>query len=368
VNLGFVYDLHCLLKQSDFSYVYNGDFSQALTDRILSFAEAAVDSHSESTKVKKKLYFVMVESLQNVARHSEVIPDPQCSASSFFIIQSIQKDYYLTSANSIDKKEIASLRDKLEHVNSLDKDALKTYSNEILTQGAFSEKGGAGLGLVEMARRSGNKLAFDFSDINDAISYFYFQLKISSDNPETKLANNNLIASKKMHQLMISNNLSLIYSGDFTQEIVKGILAMTEASIQDQNDYLLRNKIFNVVVELLQNVYQHADDPESSKEGKTGMFLIGEKDGVYVLTSSNLVLNSKTGILKKHIEDVNSMNKQMLEMRQAEALTEKIRPAGKPGIGFVDMRIKSESTVDFQITPLGKDYSFFTVQINVSRS
>jgi hypothetical protein len=367
VNLGFVYDLHCLLKQSDFSYVYNGDFSQGLTDRILAFAEAAVDSHAESTKVKKKLYFVMVESLQNVARHSETIPDPSRSASSFFIIQSLKQDYYLTSANSIEKKEIASLREKLEHVNSLDKDALKTYSNEILTQGAFSEKGGAGLGLVEMARKSGNKLAFDFSDINDAISYFYFQLKISSENPESKADDNNLASSRKMHQLMISNNLNLIYSGDFTQEIVKGILSMTEASIQDEHDFLLRNKIFNVVVELLQNVFQHADDPMTSKEGKTGMFLIGEKSNSYVLTSSNLVLNSKASQLRAYIDGVNEMTREMLEERQSEALTEEDRPVGKPGIGFVDMRIKSESKVNFQINELDNLYSFFTVQINIAK-
>ena len=368
MNLSFVYDLHCLLKQSDFSYVYNGDFSQALTDRILSFAEAAVDSHSESTKVKKKLYFVMVESLQNVARHSEVTTTQKSqNASSFFIIQSLNQDYYLTSANSIEKKDIESLRDKLEHVNSLDKDALKIYSNEILTQGAFSEKGGAGLGLVEMARKSGNKLAFDFSDINDARSYFYFQLKISSENPEGNATSNNLPSSKKMHQLMIDNNLNLIYNGDFTQEIVKGILSMTEASIQEESDFLLRNKIFNVVVELLQNVFQHADDPEKSKEGKTGMFLIGERKDCYVLTASNLVANPKTEALRKHITAVNNMTALMLDERQAEALNEEVRPEGKAGIGFVDMRIKSESKIDFQITPLDDHYSFFTVQVNVSK-
>lgn len=367
MNLGFVYDLHCLLKQSDFSYVYNGDFSQALTDRILSFAEAAVDSHSESTKVKKKLYFVMVESLQNVARHSEVTPEKSQNASSFFIIQSIKQDYYLTSANSIEKKDIASLREKLDHVNSLDKDALKTYSNEILTQGAFSEKGGAGLGLVEMARKSGNKLAFDFSDINGATSYFYFQLKISSENPEITASPNNLPSSKKMHQLMIDNKLNLIYNGDFTQEIVKGILSMTEASIQEERDFLLRNKIFNIVVELLQNVFQHADDPEKSKEGKTGMFLIGERKERYVLTASNLVLNTKTEALRQHIDQVNKMSKPMLDERQAEALNEETRPEGKAGIGFVDMRIKSEGLIDFQITPLDANYSFFTVQVSVSK-
>jgi hypothetical protein len=363
VNLSFVYDLHCLLKQSDFSYVYNGDFSQALTDNILSFAEAAVDSHAESTKVKKKLYFVMVESLQNVARHSEIAPTSKLNSSSFFIIQSLKQQYYLTSANSIDKKEIKSLREKLEHVNSLDKDALKTYSNEILTQGTFSEKGGAGLGLVEMARKSGNKLAFDFSDINDAISYFYFQLKISTEGPEQDLSDHKLDASKQMHQLMVDNSLNLIYSGDFTQEIVKGILSMTEASIQDERDHLLRYKIFNVVVELLQNVYQHADDPVTDKEGKTGMFLIGERNDSYVLTAGNLIKNSKTGALTEHLISINSLNKPMLQERHMEAL----HSGSTAGVGFVDMRIKSESKIAFEINPLDKNYSFLTVQVTISK-
>ena len=365
MNLGFVYDLHCLLKESDFSYVYNGAFTQALSDRILSFAESAVDSHAESTKVKKKLYFVMVESLQNVARHSEVTQEAEQGSSSFFIIQSLNKDYYLTSANSIPKKEIDALKSKLDHVNSLDKDALKTYSNDILTQGTFSEKGGAGLGLVEMARKSGNKLAFDFSDINDAKSYFYFQLKISSENPAENGSVNRLGASKKMHRVMADHNLNLIYSGDFTQEIVKGILAMTEASIQDERDHLVRNKIFNVVIELLQNVYQHADDPEPGKEGKTGMFLIGEWNDRYVLTASNLIQNSKTAHLHKCMNEVNSMDEKALLQRHSAALND---TSGKSNIGFVDMRYRSNDRIQYEITPLpDSEYSFFTIQVNIGK-
>lgn len=364
MNLGFVYDLHCLLKESDFSYVYNGAFTQALSDRILSFAESAVDSHAESTKVKKKLYFVMVESLQNVARHSEVTPEVEQGASSFFIIQSLNKDYYLTSANTIQKTEIESLRSKLEHVNSLDKDALKTYSNDILTQGTFSEKGGAGLGLVEMARKSGNKLAFDFSDINAAISYFYFQLKISSESQGGNGSENRLVASKKMHGIMSDHNLNLIYSGDFTQEIVKGILAMTEASIQDERDHRVRNKIFNVVVELLQNVYQHADDPEAGKEGKTGMFLIGEWNDRYMLTASNLVKNTKTEHLRKCMDEVNALDEPALLERHTNALSE---DSGKSMIGFVDMRFRSNDKIEYNITPLQEDYSFFTIRISIAK-
>jgi hypothetical protein len=56
---------------------------------------------------------------------------------------------------------------------------LKNYQHEVLSASGFSEKGGAGLGLIEMVRKSGNKLSYGFENINEKNSYFYFQTKIT---------------------------------------------------------------------------------------------------------------------------------------------------------------------------------------------
>ncbi|MCZ6898904.1 MAG: DUF6272 family protein, partial [Bacteroidetes bacterium] len=46
----------------------------------------------------------------------------------------------------------------------------------------LSEKGGAGLGFVDMARKSGHKLEFGFETMNDEFSFFSLKSVISKQN------------------------------------------------------------------------------------------------------------------------------------------------------------------------------------------
>ena len=51
---------------------------------------------------------------------------------------------------------------------------------QIITNGQFSEKGGAGLGLVEMAKITDQKIEYSFSEINGKFDYFRLILRINS--------------------------------------------------------------------------------------------------------------------------------------------------------------------------------------------
>src|ERR1051326_1826644 len=104
-GLRFVYELFCKMTRYDMNYLYHGDFSPDLTSGILSFAESALDTIGESTKVRKKVYFIMVESLQNITRHQESAVTAH-DASSFFIIQGINNAYFVTSGNLISEKNM----------------------------------------------------------------------------------------------------------------------------------------------------------------------------------------------------------------------------------------------------------------------
>ncbi len=48
----------------------------------------------------------------------------------------------------------------MEQINNLDKDGLKDLYKEIIKNTTISEKGGAGLGFVDMARKSGQPLEY----------------------------------------------------------------------------------------------------------------------------------------------------------------------------------------------------------------
>jgi hypothetical protein len=67
---------------------------------------------------------------------------------------------------------------KIDQVNALDKEGLKELYKEVIKKGEISEKGGAGLGFIDMARKSGQKLEYSFEPINDEFSFFSLQITV----------------------------------------------------------------------------------------------------------------------------------------------------------------------------------------------
>ncbi len=352
------------------SYIYRGGLSIDLSNKILSLAETNMANHSESSATKKKVYFIMLESLQNITRHQDIKTEENIDNSSFFVIQRLVNDYYITSGNIVENKNIEALNSKLSKVNSLDKDSLKQYYKEILTQGEVSTKGGAGLGLIEMARKSGNKLAYDFKEINKDFSHFYFQIKVSVPDPDPAFQDidvDRLTWIEGLEERILEKNLNLIYQVDFTQENLISILSMTEGNIGSKDDLALRKKIFNIIVELSQNIYKHADEPNKEKEGKSGIFLIGEKNGEYTLTTGNLILNNKVAALSSSLDRVNKADFDELEtlFNKIIMVDEKKGQKGA-GLGFIDIKMKSRNSLSYHFSPVDKDYSFFEIQVKVS--
>jgi len=325
----------------------------------------------------------MVESLQNITKHHDKLDENSMNNPGFFIIQRMGSDYFITSGNVVENKNIESLISKLEKVNSLDKDRLKTYSKEILTEGEMSEKGGAGLGLIEMARRSGNKLVFEFNTINDKVSYFYLQTKIPSGLDSTnsnEVPGSNLETAKNCHNLLLERSIQLVYQGEFTQENVKSILSITEGDVGTSDNYLIKTRVFNIVVEMLQNIYKHALHPSQNKEAKSGIFLIGSGDKGYTLTAGNLILNNKIEEFKDKLDHVNSLNIDELENLYDKIIKQDdIPPIVSPiasgqagqagqngaGLGLIDMKMKSKNALTYNFKPVNDEYSFFFIQCRV---
>lgn len=369
-NHKFIFDLYLQMNHYSLSYIYRGGFSIELSNKILSLAETNMENYSESSMTKKKVYFIMLESLQNITRHQDVKNEEKIDNSSFFVIQRLVNDYYITSGNIVENKNIESLKSKLSKVNSLDKGSLKEYYKEILSKGDLSAKGGAGLGLIEMARKSGNKLAYDFKEINNDFSNFYFQIKISVPEVDQSFQDINkdrLTWIEGLEEHILEKNLNLIYQVDFTQENLISILSMTEGNIGNKEDLALRKKIFNIIVELSQNIYKHADEPETGKDGKSGILLIGEKNGEYTITTGNLILNTKIGSLNASLDKVNKANFEELDVLFNKIIMEDEQKGKKgAGLGFIDMKMKSKNDLVYHFSHADADYSFFEIQVKVS--
>lgn len=127
------------------------------------------------TGTYKKILLVMIESLENIMKHSECCPSGQNPASTYMPVFSIRKNvsqFIIASSNPVKKQSIPAFKDRLEYLNTLDQQGLKDFYKKTITNGLFTNRGGAGLGLIEIAKISGKKITYEFSPLDDHCDRF----------------------------------------------------------------------------------------------------------------------------------------------------------------------------------------------------
>lgn len=171
------------MQLNNIIFVYQGEVTADLVSSILQMMENKLDGDGEDKKIKKKVFNVMVECLQNVYHHLDTLEvtasDEINDRTALLMIGKEENDYYVITGNHILNDRVANVRDRLEKVNSCNKDELKTLYQSILNDGSLSEKGTAGLGMIDIARKSGQKLGYDFHPVNDKYSFFSLEAKVS---------------------------------------------------------------------------------------------------------------------------------------------------------------------------------------------
>ncbi|MCK4748336.1 MAG: hypothetical protein KAT15_14900, partial [Bacteroidales bacterium] len=82
----------------------------------------------------------------------------------------------LITRNPVKNKDVEPLRTRIDNVNKRDREELKELYKTTITNGEFSSKGGAGLGFIEMAKTTGNKLEYSFENMSNEYSLYTFRV------------------------------------------------------------------------------------------------------------------------------------------------------------------------------------------------
>lgn len=364
-KISYAYRLFQGMQQDNLSYIYRGLFSQNITDGILSLTESNLDKSGEDSKIKKRVFTIMVEGLQNITRHQEVEEDSNVKETGIFLIQDIANHYFITTGNPILKKNIPNLTEQLNRINSLDSEELKSYYKKVLNDNVISDKGGAGLGLIEMARKSGNKLVYDFVDLNENYSYFYLNTEIAQENNETPpqvyQAKDALENIKKIHKLLNEEEIVLIFNGIFNQESLLNLLSIMENQMIEHN-LNLKKKVFNIMVEMLQNIVKHGANSVGNNLNP-GIFFINQKHKQYQLNTGNYILKSETESLKQKIEYVNALSMEELnDFYEKSLFNFQIDSSKEAGLGLIELRLKTNRKLNYEISEFNENFSFFVLQ------
>lgn len=231
MNPALSYQFFNKLKNDQFSLIYIGEFDDKMTATLMRINETGID---EPKEFKKKISFLIVECFQNIIRHSDKpeITNRTNNKPNMISLRSIGNVFYVASTNLVDNTKKEKLISKLKSINTLTKEELKALYLDSLAHNEISDKGGAGLGLIEMARKSSFPIDFDFDFVNYFFSVFYSQFRViaaGSTQPE-----NNVVTihdTKSLYNEMLNENILLIRKGDFSQQSILPIFTMIETAL-----------------------------------------------------------------------------------------------------------------------------------------
>jgi hypothetical protein len=178
-SLSHISTFHQLLDEKDIMLVYCGEFSQELNKTLLAFTERKFKAENLEDNTRRKIFNIMVELLQNISKNKIENLEGTPEISAIFMLGTNEDDYILVTSNMIRNDKIPPLKDRLDEVNSLDKEGLKNLYKDARLNATFSETSGAGIGIIDIARKSENKLVYDFEKVNDKFSVYSLLIKVS---------------------------------------------------------------------------------------------------------------------------------------------------------------------------------------------
>jgi hypothetical protein len=157
------------------------------------------------------------------------------------------------------------------------------------------------------------------------------------------------------------------HCGVFSQDLVNSLGEGAEEILISSNEkrQMIR-KIFSVLIEGLQNIKIHG---EPTKENvKSGILVLAKGEDCYKITFGNLILNDFVPSMEERLTELNQLDEVELKERYMKVLSEGILSnKGGAGLGFITMRMKAKSNLNFHFQKVSEDKSVFTFELIIKR-
>lgn len=160
---------------------FEGSISYATMERILNRLRASREFQEMEKPARKRLYGTVVESIDNIFKYGVGIRGKALSNMRAPMLQvvKVKNNFVVTAGNMIRTEDVGDLKFKLDRVNQLDDEALKSLYEDIINKESSDMDKGAGLGLITMAMRSDHEIGYSFITVDDVHSFFKMKIIIN---------------------------------------------------------------------------------------------------------------------------------------------------------------------------------------------
>lgn len=156
-----------------------GPLSQNLMVEMGSLMKTKMALEGSDAATIKKAFSVLVELNQNIIHYSAEKEQTKtrieigCFNGCGIISVGRQQDnYFLLSGNLMENNKVDRLKERLDNLNVLSKDELKEAYKQQRKRGPDQHSKGAGLGLIEMARKAVCPFQYQFEQVDERFTFF----------------------------------------------------------------------------------------------------------------------------------------------------------------------------------------------------
>lgn len=350
------------------AFAYRGTFEDYFTSIILEMAETRMVSHPQENTFNRKVSYMLVECFQNLIKHAENVGNSDLveTDEGMFCFKNFNNGFVINSINLINQSQLADLEQMVVQVNSMSEDALKSYYLDRLENNKLSSKGGAGLGLIELARKSGQKILYKSEPADNGLFRFHQQVTLLLDNSQIKSEfEKEIEVNHKIYSDMIGSGLQLIFKGDVSNKSLLPILDFMRAYV-GKTSKVTKNltRAAHVLIELSQNITKHSMGREY---GNTGIIMMGEKDRRTVVYSGNVIGLSDKIILEEKLGYLCALEPQELTELHRKTMVASLLFENKyrSGLGLIEIAKAASEPILFSFYPLDRERYLFALAVTI---
>jgi len=181
-----IHDLYDSLEKQRILLSFKGSLSPDLVTALLGLVERKMEHIEEDPRARKRVFNVVMECLQNLYHHNqrpantEGTSKPLNDPHGVVMIAQQEDGYSILTGNFMAGIDVDRVKVHLDRINAMAPEELREFYKTTLANGQFSERGGGGLGMIDIARKSGGKLEYGFVPYDKDSAFFSLNVNVTN--------------------------------------------------------------------------------------------------------------------------------------------------------------------------------------------
>ena len=181
-----------MLEDNNIRVIYSGPIWANSIDGMAEILLKRLEFDDMTMSASQSVFSIFIEQINNMMMYSAEKEQKNNSegelqeiSSGIFILGVQDNVYFVQSGNMVTDRNAETLKSRIDYLNTLDKKELRQYyKQQMNAENDNPESKGAGIGLIEIARRASGPIEYEFEPDGEGLQFFTMYAKVRQGGKE----------------------------------------------------------------------------------------------------------------------------------------------------------------------------------------